>query len=438
MWLLTFWIILYLHFLISRNNRTILYLPVVVILTKLSMQFVAFYEYNRAVILLNYTLILYVVLLSIIEIQKSKNRFLHSKYLKSRIYIFILLVFVLAFINSSKTWESLKLGVGIIASLLAFSAMYNRRITESEFNLGIKNIVISLALFSLNFGFLTLLKLGPSLNEFSYMEGYSDSVLRTGTFGFFELHGFIILSSLVLFYRDVIGNIFWKNASTISSLVIIVMTILTFKRTYIAVIAFGILAYYILKVASSKNKIIVFILSLLSIGVLYFIFNPLIDMFLKARESQETLLALSESGRALEFLLYPSVVMEQKNPVLFFLFGKEIFTSSGVFSALNYGIQKGRFLHNDYAHILYGTGIVGLFLYLSIIISIVKNGTYYLKNKSIKLKTLGVGSIILILGIFVSGLGDGILSFHNRVIPFFAIGLFLSAAKTKLIDEYDK
>lgn len=438
MWLLTFWIILYLHFLISRNNRTILYLPVVVILTKLSMQFVAFYEYNRAVILLNYTLILYVVLLSIIEIQKSKNRFLHSKYLKSRIYIFILLVFVLAFINSSKTWESLKLGVGIIASLLAFSAMYNRRITESEFNLGIKNIVISLALFSLNFGFLTLLKLGPSLNEFSYMEGYSDSVLRTGTFGFFELHGFIILSSLVLFYRDVIGNIFWKNASTISSLVIIVMTILTFKRTYIAVIAFGILAYYILKVASSKNKIIVFILSLLSIGVLYFIFNPLIDMFLKARESQETLLALSESGRALEFLLYPSVVMEQKNPVLFFLFGKEIFTSSGVFSALNYGIQKGRFLHNDYAHILYGTGIVGLFLYLSIIISIVKNGTYYLKNKSIKLKTLGVGSIIHILGIFVSGLGDGILSFHNRVIPFFAIGLFLSAAKTKLIDEYDK
>ncbi len=438
MLLLTFWIILYLHFLISRNNRTILYLPVVVMLTKLSMQFITFNEYYRAVILLNYTLILYVIVLSIIEIQKCKNRFLLSKYLISRIYIFILLLFTLVFVNSTNTWESSKLIFGIIASLLAFSAIYNRRITESEFNIGIKNIVISLALFSLNFVFLTFLKLGPSLNEFSYMEGYASSFLKTGTFGFFELHGVIILSSLVLLYRDIIGNIFWKNASTISSLVIIVMTILTFKRTFIAVIALGILIYYILKVASSKNKIIVLIISLITIGFFYFIFNPLIDMFLKVREVPDILASFTESGRALEFILYPSVVMEQKNPVIFFLFGKEIFNSSGAFSALNYGIQKGRFLHNDYAHILYGAGIIGLFLYLSIIISIVKNGTYYLTNNNTKIKALGVGAIILILGIFVSGLGDGILSFQNRIIPFFAVGLFLSAAKTKVIDEYDK
>ena len=89
------------------------------------------------------------------------------------------------------------------------------------------------------------------------------------------------------------------------------------------------------------------------------------------------------------------------------------------------------FLHNDFAHLLFGSGLVGSFLYLSILFFLIKKSVFVIKLDNSILKFIGTGSLILVAAIIISGLGDGILSVQNRIVPFYTLGLFLGYARNK-------
>ncbi|MBN2172482.1 MAG: hypothetical protein JW731_00015, partial [Bacteroidales bacterium] len=157
------------------------------------------------------------------------------------------------------------------------------------------------------------------------------------------------------------------------------------------------------------------------------------ENFLQKRQSNISA-GIKNEGRTLELTLYPEVVSERPNPIVFLFFGDELFTSSNKFDVLNNEIAGGqaRFLHNDYAHLLYGTGIVGLFCYLFILYSIFKIGWRYKKRqKDIYSWTIAVGIVLASLQLFISGLGDGLLTLQSRVYIFYFAGMLISHFRNK-------
>lgn len=137
--------------------------------------------------------------------------------------------------------------------------------------------------------------------------------------------------------------------------------------------------------------------------------------------------SLNNEGRALEFIYYPVVVLNEKNPVLFLFIGRDLFNSQNKFFDLNQNVGEfgGRFLHSDYAHLLYGSGIIGLLIYISIFVSILLRANKFLKVRH-DLRYLAIGSIIIVVCILAGGLGDGILSLPNRLLPMYLLGVFMS------------
>lgn len=427
--LLIFWILIYLYQLIKHNSYTIMKVPLIIILTKLSFQTVTFSAYYRGITLLGYALIFYVVLLSIIELK-------NSRIIKDRLFtiiiFFVIFILLSTMLNSSDPWLSFKRSLSIVTSLILFIALYYKHITKQHYLTGLKSMIYYMVFFAINFIFLSALSIGPSLNEFTYMSGYAANFLRTGTFGFFELHGVLIISSIILVYKKILKGNLQKTVVYISFVAILIMTFFTYKRTFLAIILTGILLYYLLFIITNKNIIRNIFISLFSLIVFYTATSSFISDFMNERSIANEQFA--ESGRIMEFILYPQAVLEQDYPALFLLIGSETFVSTGEYKILNEELpsDNGRFLHNDFAHLLYGTGFIGLITYIYIIVFLLKKSYSYAKANNLEIKLYGTGAFILVSVIIISGLGDGILSFQNRIVPFFGIGLLLGTAKTQI------
>lgn len=434
MWLFFIWIGIYIIFLGKYNSKTVLYLPVLTVLSPISTQLLSFSEYNRGRVLIYYSFLFYVLLISLIELKR--NGYKGQKSIFLAIFGFTFLVVIQVFAISSDLVISFKRSLGLIVSLILFIAIYSKYFSRGEIRIALKNIFYSIVIFSVNFVILSGLKIGPSLNEFSYMTGYSEKFLRTGNMYFFSLHGMFIISTLFPLFN----GMFRKNTilffiNFLSFFSIIFLAFYTYKRTFLLIPLLGVFLYYFLLVYRSKHKFRDAIIVFAGFFILFYSSRELMNRYIQKRSDANTVQSIEGAGRIMEFALYPKVVESRNNSVFFVLFGTEYLNSAGKFKPLNYLDFEGkRFLHNDFAHLLYGVGIIGLILYLYILYFIFRKSLNYLKIEDPLVKKYAVSSLILVIAIFVSGLSDGILYFLNRGIPFFAIALFLAAARNRVVE----
>ena len=136
--------------------------------------------------------------------------------------------------------------------------------------------------------------------------------------------------------------------------------------------------------------------------------------------------------------------MKVSNDFSFYLFGKELFNSASIFGQRKNIIQmeRGRILHSDYANLLWGSGIIGLLLYLNIFIQLIKS---VLKEKKYISNNIYYSQVytcfwMVLVGLFINGFADGILNFSARVVPFLLLGALLGVlnsnpAKRRYLSE---
>lgn len=435
MLLFVIWFLIYSYLFDKYRSRVIFFLPVIVIIQKISTELIAINstEYFRELILLEYGLIFFIIFISLFTLNISGS---YKLDVLSKLALFLcVFLLILTFTFSSDPWLSFKRSLKITASLLVFVAVYNIKVTDRDIYLVGKQLYYFIVFFVINILFLSVFNLGKAHNQFVENVTSLGSLVHFGQFNHFECHGIAIITSLLFSLKFLLKKKRCQNILLISSLLVFFVFLIIAKRTYVAIILLGVVFHLLISVFDVRQKTKSSIRVLLIIIISGIILAGTFREFLQARSSENDIEVIANSGRTLELLLYPEVVRDEKNSISFFLFGKELLNSAGKFSIIDNAISKGRqrFLHNDYAHLLYGSGVIGLLVYILILLILLR---YSFHNKRIAKNQfewqISISSIILVLGIFVSGYGDGILSLINRVVPFYALGMFLSyMRKTK-------
>ena len=424
-----FWVIFLAVLTVRKWTSSIIYTPVIVVLLPISCQFVSFSQVeNRGITLSSYLVMIWLTALSMIRVAKHGNTSIRVTKL---IAIFTLLLIFLALFNSSEIWESFKRSLPIIASFWVLLGMSS---FKNNFNHSIvvnRQIFYSLTLFTTNVLIISVLSLGDQFMEKSIGITYSASFLRGGWFTIFSLHWAAIITSLIPFFiESKFNKNFGKTVWIILFFAASFILIFAYKRIYYIILFTGILNYIIYRFSNNRRKLLSYIafyfIAISFIFVSYFIFLEYLEIRNKTLSFEE----FQNEGRYMEFALYPEVVSERN--LLFFLFGDELFVSGGKFEALDQ-IEIGRFLHNDFAHLLYGAGIVGVSIYLLIFWNIYSEGKQLLSEyRTQKHRFFYFLINTIIITSIISGFSDGILILINRVIPFYLIGVSLGFMKSKI------
>lgn len=427
---LLFWICVFTYLLIFKGTNSLLYTPVLTVCQIISWQFQSINQIeNREIIISNYLFMFFLILLSIIKLYKSKIVF---STLHKLIIIWIILLLFQSFLNTTEEWESFKKSLHIITSLFVFLGIISFDFSDKNFLTAIKQTIYFLIIFSGNIIFLTIFSIGEPFKEKLLSQGtYAATFLRGGWFTIYSMHGVAIITSLIPFILKLLPSRWKRIYFWVIFIVSILILALTFKRSYFLILFTGIFFYILFSINKiNKNLILKFIL------IIYlFVFLAsslyLFKSYISKREKILNATELTSEGRYMEFMYYPEVI--NKEGLMFMLVGKELFVSSGKFVTLDQ-IEKGRFLHNDYSNLLYGVGIIGLLLYISIFYKIYTfSKKYYFKNPSLPNKHFYYIIITTIFTILISGTGDGILNITNRVVPFYFIGVMFSLLRDNKI-----
>lgn len=421
--ILILWIVIFGLLLYFEGTNTLLYTPVLVVLQTISWQIVSYSQtIDRGIILSNYLLMLFLIILSSIKIVKNKHAF---GFIHKIIILWVILLLIQSFISSSDVWESIKRSMHIIASLMVLLGILSTRFNEHNYLIARKQVYYFLIIFSANIVFLSIFDLGePFYEKLLGKSTYTAPFLRGGWFTVYSMHGVAIITALLPFMNKLKPKVIGIKWSIIIYIVTASILILTFKRTYFLILAFGMLSYLLFTLyISRRNFFISLLIILLTTSFSFLAF----DTFKASISTRSKILSVDEfvaEGRFIEFATYPNVVNDEG--VVFLLFGRELFVSAGKFKALEQA-ERGRFLHNDFSHLIYGTGLIGLLTYLFIFYTLYAiSKKYYINKMTTQNRYMFYGIIIIITTTLISGTGDGILTMINRVVPFYLIALYLS------------
>lgn len=208
----------------------------------------------------------------------------------------------------------------------------------------------------------------------------------------------------------------------------LILIVLTLRRTPIILIAFGGLTYFIFNSGvSAKLKTLISIFTLTVI--LVFIFNSAgmeLRLFAIDRYQPDltTTEKIEEEGRYKDISVVWDFLNRSENTI--------IGTGSLFDSRGKYGLDKSqdnRPIHNNFGELLHGSGIIGVFLFISIIIQIfikMRHGN----SKGLKQRQVLIKSTLyfLIISIVVISLSGGIRSISASVL-FIYIGALLRYQK---------
>lgn len=418
------WVIIYFGLTIRFKPGTILlWSPILVILNYMSRSFITsgISGYNRNEVLLNYLLLFYLILISFFHFKSQIKKL--DKLTKTTLF-FILFLLVLCFTNSSDPWWSFKRTLPLITSFFVFITLYNSK------NININYIFHSLFVFALliniYFIILSLLKIGSPMGE------YSSDLVRWGSISFYEGYGLAFIVSISAIILRFIKNKLNKLILIVVTISAISFFLLIAKRMYLIIIFWGVLLYifYLFRFNFIRTKTLIQLLIFCLVA--FFIFQNAFSSFLENRvQANLNLSEVEKVGRYVEFMAYPEIFATKKNSTRFLLLGEELFNSQGRYRIIESIIKdKERLLHNDFAHLLYGSGFIGLFTYLSIFFLTFKKTFSFRKQLySSNDKFIYIAVMILLTGLLLSGIADGIMGFLNRFIVLYAIGGILSYLK---------
>jgi hypothetical protein len=436
MLLLFVWFVVYIFLYKKYKERSIIYIPIIFILNKISRSLISVNPGAiSSIVLLEYTMLFFFIYISIVNLIKSKYS---MNYLSKIIFIFIIYLTIIGLVNSTDKWLTFKATLAITTSFFVLVASYNYIPTGIDLLKIQRQLFIVLLLFMLNITILSIFKIGESLAG-NNIKTYVAPFLHWGQFNIFEAQGISIITSLFFITKSIFTQ--YKKRSILLfaiSIVILIIFLLSAKRTNVILIIFGFSFSSFLYYSFKSNKIGKLINSLLIIGFTYVLISPFFSEFVEKREAANDIEIITTKGRTQELSLYPEVIKSQTNHIAFMLIGKELFNSAGKFSVLNseIGITEDRALHNDYSQLLYGTGLIGLFLYLLIILKLLRlSYKYRARVQTSPYNSIAIGTIVITLELVLGGYDGGILNSADRIIPFFTLGIYLSFLRFKTISD---
>jgi hypothetical protein len=277
-------------------------------------------------------------------------------------------------------------------------------------------MVTAAAIITMNVIFSTLA--GVDTRSYADDSGYSTGNMVSA--GLFTGVYFVILSPLIISLNK--RNSIRGRIVVLLIIAIVIINILTLKRSTILAIGVGILVYTILNKQVFNTYVFIAILGFVAAT---FLFTEIFASRVERREKKLQVESLTLEARYLETVIIVEDIISFKDPK-YSLIGKELFNTIG-----NYGdgIFGGREIHNDYMIVLNGSGIIGMFLYMFLFMLIYGkfNKTYrkLKKFKSEEFKQIYVFIMVLLAVSLTISLNGGISSIGFRTISFLYIGAFL-------------
>jgi O-antigen ligase len=336
-----------------------------------------------------------------------------STTLKVNIYLtaFLFFTFILVFSSSDLITSATRyFKVLMILSGFPFAYLYFKENSVSMEKV-VRILVLMLILFSSYIILSNYFDLGSGVYEeynVSFRSGalIADS-LYTGSL-------LVLLLPFIYFYEK---KQYVKNIYFVFSLLTIILILLSLRRTAFLILIIGILIYMFFQ--RGKLKSIMF--TLIVVTALY-VFSPLFSSIFESRLQSRERITMVENyeneGRYIEtFLVWERILSFSSLRDSFF--GIDVYNT-----AYKYGFNNPRELHVDINQIIFGTGLIGLLMYLLIYISMIKqiskiNSKDYERNL---LKT--TITMFIIITILVSFIG-GFFSITYRFFAFFIIGACL-------------
>ena len=252
------------------------------------------------------------------------------------------------------------------------------------------------------------------IGDFSYIKSYSNQILMGLGDGKLYTAG---LCSFVLPYITKFDlqkkkyNIFIY----VLYFCLFLYALFSLRRTVLVLIVFGIMVTFI-KDFRKTIKISLIVTLLL---ILLF---PFISEQLETRFELRGDRIFSSAIRSEVRMLEPKLVLDEfnKEGISMVFFGKELFNSSGNYAN---GLYRDRMLHIDYVHILFSSGILGLFAYFLVFIHLYKK-FYYMKSAYLgrNKKELEIMFKYFFLSSFIISLSGQMYEITFRSIIFIYLG----------------
>ncbi|MEX1193382.1 MAG: hypothetical protein WEA99_15530 [Brumimicrobium sp.] len=370
----------------------------------------AFFSKGGALPIIRASLMLMIVFVFVIRKPQNIRNF--SFLILFTIYVLINILF------SSNMLISASNSLKVLISMLFLIVGYEFFNTPYRFKILLKSLIASSIILVINFILSNIFNIGIS----SYTE---DQSFLMGNLG----DSWYLLSYCVLLYP--LFNEFLKistikkNIVALIFFILMLLLIISLKRTAILTLIFGLLIYGFFNLKIKQFLKISLFIGFVSV-VTYPFYAPILEKRFDAREKRFDDDAIEEEGRYLETLYVWDEIQDFNEPI------KQLFGLEAFYSAGNYA--KGRFgernLHVDYNLIVNSIGIVGLLMYFLVfygIYNLYKTEFKKLKfKKSNKIKTLKATFYMLFLTQFVTSFGGKMIGISFRLIIFVFLGAIIS------------
>ena len=313
---------------------------------------------------------------------------------------------------SSNIILTLNMLLKFILTSLFYTYSYHYVRNEDDYFRILKFIVLSCIISYFFFAYSTIYEIGRTAykNQFLYF-GYQSLATQ---------FVFCIIFISSFFFRD---KIFSKIINhNIFSVITIIILLLSFRRTNFLILLIG-MYFLIFKLKIFKSF---FIRIIPLIMLVLFVFGDFllqdISLVLENRERILKVENYRNEGRLLETeLAFKSI---SKSYLTLFFGSGNLFNSAN-----NYGFYSAdsntytRPIHNDYARILFGSGLIGLLLYLVFLVSIYLNLQKLKPSRNCQNYNLIYNfNLFLIISLFFIGFSSGLTDIFYRIVMMSLIG----------------
>lgn len=346
---------------------------------------------------------------------------IYRKHLKNHFNIFFLLSYLLILIFFST--DILSTSINYLLFFIALSLLVlSFKITTNYKDIALlnKSLIYSLVIVIVSIFSYSYLNIG--INPYGGSEYYSPGIFVQNRI---YPASFILVISPIFFIQ--FRKKIYKILLVILICATVILLIINLRRSAILIPLIGLSIFTI----GYKQKV-KFVFEIIILFTFLMILYPLYGNILEEQYYGRSALfhedldeGLENERRYQEFLIVADEVLISPSSAFRFLFGKELFNSTGHY---NNGLWGERPIHVDFNIILHGSGIIGLILYLSIFYKIYityrKNKIKTLRNES--LRKMYLVFLSLFMGLLIISFSGGLLSFSYRSIVFIYMGSLLS------------
>lgn len=347
------------------------------------------------------------------------------------VYIYMLYVFILVFFSSDVLY-SLKNVLKSFLPLLYFGLAVVFVNSYRNLYTFMKSVMVLAFLFLLNLVISNVFNLGGG----AYAD-YETNYLQTGSV-FSE--GLNAMGYYVVFVPAILSmypfkNDWWKKVVQISSVLIVLSLLLVLKRGPFVVIGIGYICLFLTSGFTLKNNLlkIVFV-SFMLLLITFPLYESMLNARLGVRQERLTLDAYESEARYLENEYVINDIL-RSGKTDWSLFGHDVLNSPGNYGNGAFGDRQ---LHNDYAQVLNGSGVIGFALYFMMNISIflwywkLQRKLRWRKRFGKREKMLNAVFIAFFVAYFALGTAGSIDSIVYNVFRFMVLGSVIGVFRAAL------